>query len=145
MGMVGLEITSAPNCIAGHSKYGLEVLSGATARDCEQARAYAAASGIHVYTKNTVKSCMLYVEAHVYATGHEAVCVIEDAHTNITRVQLGTVLEKLGCTEELNLSALPHQDFRNIELLFEAFVEKKPVHGLSDGLPLFPTINICMI
>ncbi len=85
-GMVGLEIASALSCIAGHSKYGLEVLSGATARDCEQARAYAAAGGIHVYTKNTEKK--LYVEAHVHAAGHEAVCVIEDAHTNITRVQL---------------------------------------------------------
>lgn len=85
----------------------------------------------------------LYVEAHVYAAGHEAVCVIEDAHTNITRVQLGTVLEKLGCTEELNLSALPHQDFRNIERLFGAFIEKKPVHRLNDCLPLFATINIC--
>ena len=30
-GMVGLEIASALSCVAGHSAYGLEVLSGASA------------------------------------------------------------------------------------------------------------------
>ncbi|MGN1019609.1 MAG: hypothetical protein ACI4O7_04475 [Aristaeellaceae bacterium] len=38
-GMVGLEIASALGCVAGHSCCGLEVLSGATPEDCEQARA----------------------------------------------------------------------------------------------------------
>ena len=85
-GMVGLEIASALSCIAGRSAYGLEVLSAATPEDCEAARVYAATGCIHVHTKDTAKK--LYIEAHTYANGHEAVCVIEDAHTNITHVQL---------------------------------------------------------
>lgn len=85
-GMVGLEIASALSCIAGHSEYGLEVLSAATSEDCEQARKYASAGCIHVQTKDTAKK--LYIEAHVYANQHEAVCIIEDAHTNITCLKL---------------------------------------------------------
>ena len=37
-------------------------------------------------TKDTAKK--LYIEAHVYANQHEAVCIIEDAHTNITCLKL---------------------------------------------------------
>ncbi len=85
-GMVGLEIASALSCVAGHSKYGLEVLSGAGPEDYAQARAYAAAGHIRVQKKDTEKK--LYIEAHAYASGHEAVCVIEDAHTHIAHVQL---------------------------------------------------------
>lgn len=85
-GMVGLEIATALSCVAGHSEYGLEVLSGADPSDCEQARAYAAQGRIRVQKKETEKK--LYIEAHACAGGHEAVCVIEDAHTHITHVQL---------------------------------------------------------
>lgn len=85
-GMVGLEIASALSCIAGDSKYGLEVLSDASEQDCKLARSYASLGGIHINKKDTNKK--LYIEAHVYAAGHEAVCIIEDAHTNITHVQL---------------------------------------------------------
>ena len=56
--------------------------------------------------------------------------------------KLNKLLVQLGCTEDLDISSFTSQDFRNIERLFEAFIEKKPVHGLSDGLPLFATINI---
>lgn len=85
-GMVGLEIASALSCIAGRSEYGLEVLSGANAQDCVAARAYAAKGCIRVQTKDTEKK--LYIEAHVFSDNHEAVCIIEDAHTTITHVQL---------------------------------------------------------
>lgn len=85
-GMVGLEIALALSCVAGHSAYGLEVLSGASAKDYEAARQYAAAGCIHVHTKDTSKK--LYIEAHACGNGHEAVCIIEDAHTAITHVQL---------------------------------------------------------
>ncbi len=91
-GMVGLEIASALSCVAGHSAYGLEVLSGASAKDYEAARAYAATGCIHVHTNETDKK--LYIEAHAFGDGHEAVCIIEDAHTDITHVQLDdTVIE----------------------------------------------------
>ncbi len=85
-GMVGLEIAAALSCIAGRSDYGLEVFSGADADDYEQARQYAGKSCIRVKTKDTEKK--LYIEAHVYSDEHEAVCIIEDAHTAITHVQL---------------------------------------------------------
>lgn len=85
-GMVGLEIASALSCMAGQSKYGLEVLSAATPRDYELARAYVSRGCIRVQTKSTEKK--LYIEAHTFAGGHEAVCIIEDAHTSITHVQL---------------------------------------------------------
>ena len=85
-GMVGLEIASALSCVAGHSAYGLEVLSGAGAADYEAARAYAASGCIRVHTKDTDKK--LYIEAHACGNGHEAICIIEDAHTAITHVQL---------------------------------------------------------
>ena len=91
-GMVGLEIASALSCVAGHSAYGLEVLSGASAKDYEDAREYAATGCISVHTKDTIKK--LYIEAHAFGDGHEAVCIIEDAHTDITHVQLDdTVIE----------------------------------------------------
>ena len=91
-GMVGLEIASALSCVAGHSAYGLEVLSGASAKDYEDAREYAATGCISVHTKDTSKK--LYIEVHAFGDGHEAVCIIEDAHTDITHVQLDdTVIE----------------------------------------------------
>lgn len=91
-GMVGLEIATALSCIAGDSRFGLEVLSAATPQDCARASEYAATGCISIQTKATDKK--LYIEAHAYANGHEAVCIIEDAHTAITRVQLDdTVLE----------------------------------------------------
>ena len=92
-GMVGLEIASALSAVAGDSAYGLEVLSGAGVEDYEAAKAYAAKGVIDVATKDTEKK--LYIEARVFAKGEEALCVIEDAHTNITHVEKnGQVLER---------------------------------------------------
>lgn len=85
-GMVGLEIAAALSALAGHSAYGLEVLSGATPADCEAAKAYAARGIIHVAAEDTEKK--LYIRAQVYAGEHAATCIIEDAHTQITHVQL---------------------------------------------------------
>lgn len=86
VGMAGLEIASALSAVAGQSAYGLEVLSDAEEDDYASAREYAARGVITVATKDTDKK--LYIEAHTYAGGHKAVCVIEDAHTQITHVQL---------------------------------------------------------
>lgn len=85
-GMVGLEIASALSCIAGRSAYGLEVLSAAKEEDYAKARAYAQQGVIRVSTADTEKK--LYIEAHALAGKDEAVCIIEDAHTAITHVQL---------------------------------------------------------
>ena len=85
-GMIGLEIACALGCVAGHSERGLEVLSNATQHDYELAREYAADDHINVYTEDTDKK--LYIEAYARAQGHTAVCIIEDAHTHISHVQL---------------------------------------------------------
>ncbi|MGN0778100.1 MAG: serine dehydratase subunit alpha family protein [Aristaeellaceae bacterium] len=92
-GMVGLEIASALGCVAGHSCYGLEVLSGATPADCEQARQMVSEGRIHVQPKETDKK--LYIEAHVNQGAHEAVCIIEDTHTGVTYLACdGQVMEE---------------------------------------------------
>ena len=99
-GMVGLEVASALSCIAGRSSYGLEVLSAATQDDCESAAVLAKADIIRVETKDTEKK--LYIEAELSAAGHTALCIIEDAHTQITHVQLDDQI-----IESMNVEACP--------------------------------------
>lgn len=138
-GMVGLEIASALSCIAGKSQYGLEVLSGATAQDCEKARAYAASGCIHVATKDTDKK--LYIEAHAYGAGHEAICIIEDAHTAITHVQLDDqVLERResqsqhpGASSEYEMDVAGIYDFIT-------HVDVNALAFLKEGLAMNDTI-----
>lgn len=134
-GMVGLEIASALSCIAGHSEYGLEVLSGATKQDCENARQFAAKGNITVQTKDTEKK--LYIEAHVFANGHEAICIIEDAHTDITHVQLDqTVLEHTEQQVHHPGAATEHDlDLAGI-YYFVCFVEIEKLHFLKDAIAL---------
>lgn len=92
-GMVGLEIASALSCVAGHSSYGLEVLSGATAEDCAHAKALVHQGLVRVSPMETDKK--LYIKAELTRDGHTALCVIEDTHTQITLVSLdGQVLQK---------------------------------------------------
>lgn len=81
-GMVGLEIASALGCVAGHSCYGLEVLSDATPEACAQAREMVDQGCIHVMAKETEQK--LYIEACVSSSGHEAICVIEGTHTHVS-------------------------------------------------------------
>ncbi len=88
-GMVGLEIAAALSCVAGHSVYGLEVLSGATPADYAHARALVTQGLVQVSTKATDKK--LYIEAELINGDHHALCVIEDVHTNITKVVLDGV------------------------------------------------------
>ena len=99
-GMVGLEVATALSCIAGRSTYGLEVLSAATQDDCQNAAALAKAGIIKVETKDTPKK--LYIEAELSAAGHTAMCIIEDAHTQITHVQLDDKI-----IESMNVEACP--------------------------------------
>ena len=90
-GMVGLEIAAALSCVAGQSSYGLEVLSAATPEDCVRAKALTEAGLVKVSLKDTDKK--LYIEAELTAGDHTAVCVIEDAHTNIALVTLDGVVQ----------------------------------------------------
>ncbi len=138
-GMVGLEIASALSCIAGHSEYGLEVLSAATPEDCAQARAFAATGCIHVQTKNTDKK--LYIEAHVYANGHEAVCVIEDAHTNITRVLLDNQVLEHQDTQTIHPNAAASEELDVVGIYeFATTVDLNQIRFLNDAIAMNDTI-----
>lgn len=59
-GMVGLEIASALSAFAGHSAYGLEVLSDAGAEDYQAAKDYASRGVISVFTKDTDKKLYIW-------------------------------------------------------------------------------------
>ena len=138
-GMVGLEIASALSCIAGRSAYGLEVLSAATPEDCEAARAYAATGCIQVHTKDTEKK--LYIEAHTYANGHEAVCVIEDAHTNVTHVQLDDQVLEHQETQTLHPGASMGDDLDVVGIYgFATTVDLNCVRFLNDAIAMNDTI-----
>ncbi|MBQ8654709.1 MAG: serine dehydratase subunit alpha family protein [Clostridia bacterium] len=126
-GMVGLEIASALSCVAGHSGYGLEVLSGAGPADYQKAREYAAQGVISVGTKDTEKK--LYIEAHVFAQGHEAVCIIEDAHTSITHVQLDDQVLEHHTSQTLHPGASAAHDL-NVEGIY-GFVTTVPAQELE--------------
>ena len=138
-GMVGLEIASALSCIAGRSAYGLEVLSAATPEDCEAARVYAATGCIQVHTKDTEKK--LYIEAHTYANGHEAVCVIEDAHTNVTHVQLDDQVLEHQETQTLHPGASMGDDLDVVGIYaFATTVDLNCVRFLNDAIAMNDTI-----
>lgn len=138
-GMVGVEIASALSCIAGHSSYGLEVLSGATPRDYEHARAYVSLGGITVKTKDTPKK--LYIEARVSAAGHEAVCIIEDAHTNITHVQLDDKVLEHRDSQTLHPGAsnVYQLDVNGIHA-FATTVDVEEIRFLNDAIHMNDTI-----
>ena len=138
-GMVGLEIASALSCIAGQSKYGLEVLSAATPRDCELARTYASVGCIRVQTKSTDKK--LYIEAHACAGGHEAICIIEDAHTSITHVQLDDHVIEHHASQTLHPGASSvHQ--LDVEGIYEfvTAVDVEQIRFLNDAIDMNDTI-----
>lgn len=44
------------------------------------------------------------------------------------------VLDCLGCRKDINLKKLTQQDWKNIDYLIQAFVEKEPVKGLKEDL-----------
>ncbi len=138
-GMVGLEIATALSCIAGQSQYGLEVLSGATAQDCEQARQMARKSCIHVHTKDTDEK--LYIEVHASAGEHTAICIIQGTHTAITHVQLDDqVIEHCSAvSQHPGASSVYNMDVQGI-YHFITTVELDKLSFLKDGLALNDTI-----
>ncbi len=138
-GMVGLEIATALSCVAGHSEYGLEVLSGAGPRDYGLARDYAAAGTIRVQKKDTEKK--LYIEVHAFAGGHEAVCIIEDAHTHIAHVQLDEHVLEHDASQTLHpgSSAIHQLDVAGI-YAFATGVEVEELRFLNDVIAMNDTI-----
>lgn len=65
-----------------------------------------------------------------------------DAHKEKLEFAQRTVkaLDLLNYQGDLNISALSPEDFRNIERLITAFVDKQPVSGLREGIP--PVANV---
>lgn len=49
--------------------------------------------------------------------------------------QIVEVFELLRCNDELIISKLCNEDWRNLNRLIEAFIKKKPVHGLKRDIP----------
>lgn len=96
--MVGLEMAAALGIIGGDSDAILEVLSSVTKEHIRQAREYAGKC-VQVALKNTSKK--LYIEVILETEDDLASVVIEDSHTNITRIVHGNtvVYEQGGCED----------------------------------------------
>lgn len=45
------------------------------------------------------------------------------------------VLNMLGCTDDIDINDMSDEDWRNLNRLITAFLEKKPVKGLKEDLP----------
>ena len=45
------------------------------------------------------------------------------------------VLDLLGCTDDININDMQPEDWRNLNRLIVAFIDKKPVSGLKHDLP----------
>lgn len=96
--MVGLEMAAALGIVGGDSDKILEVLSSVTQEHICQAKEYAGAC-VKVSLKDTSKK--LYIEV-ILETGDDfSAVVIEDSHTNITRIVHGNtvVYEQSSCED----------------------------------------------
>lgn len=59
--------------------------------------------------------------------------------------QIIEVLDLLRCTDDLIISTLSNEDWRNLNRLIEAFIEKKPVRGLNHNIPAVCCMNIASL
>ncbi len=97
--MVGLEMAAALGIIGGDSDAILEVLASVTKEHICQAKEYAREC-VQVSLKDTPRK--LYIEVILEAEEDHAIVVIEDSHTNITRIVHGnTVIYEQSSCEDL--------------------------------------------
>ena len=96
--MVGLEMAAALGIIGGNSDAILEVLDGVTPEQIRQAEEFAKA-GVEVIQKDTLKK--LYIEVLLSTADDHASVIIEDSHTNITRITHGEqdIYDRSSCGE----------------------------------------------
>lgn len=96
--MVGLEMAAALGIIGGNSDAILEVLNGVTPEQISEAERFAK-TGVEVEQKQTPKK--LYIEVILSGNGDEACVVIEDSHTNITKITHGkvSIYDRSSCGE----------------------------------------------
>ncbi len=52
------------------------------------------------------------------------------------------VLDMLGCNDDIDINDMKKEDWRNLDRLRSALLEKKPVSGLKDDLPPVMTIRV---
>lgn len=52
------------------------------------------------------------------------------------------VLDMLNCSEDINIKDLAAEDWRNLNRLITAFIEKKPVSGLKDDLQSIALLSV---
>lgn len=98
--LVGLEMAAALGIIGGNSEAILEVLKDVSEEDIREAEIFAQ-NGIAVALKDTPKK--LYIEVILETEEDSAAVVIEDSHTNITRIIHGPVIVyEQGSCEELS-------------------------------------------
>lgn len=120
--MVGLEMAAALGMIGGNSDAILEVLSGVTREDIRQAKEYAA-SRVQVALKDTDKK--LYIEVILETEEDSSLVVIEDSHTNITKIAHGrTILYEQGNCEELADRGLDQEDL-DVEQIYRCITSAK--------------------
>lgn len=143
---VGLEMAAAMGVIGGKSEKVLEVLTGITKDEIEEAKEYAKSS-VAVSLKNTPQK--LYIEVVLETKDDMATVIIEGSHTNIVRIQHGedVLLDQHGCMdmqqEELDKSGLSiegiydfihHVDARKLGFLEECVrmnwsIAQEGLHG----------------
>lgn len=124
--MVGLEMAAALGVIGGDSEAILEVLASVTKEHICQAREYAE-ERVEVSLENTPKK--LYIKALLETEDDFSEVVIEDSHTNITRIVHGStiVYEQSTCKDlakkEVDKSGL------NVERIY-AFINSVNIEEL---------------
>ena len=97
--MAGLEMAAALGIIGGDSEAILEVLHSITPEQVEEARLFAGTQ-VRVERKDTPKK--LYIEVILETEEDMSAVIIEDSHTNITRIIHGlTCIYEKGSCEEL--------------------------------------------
>ena len=96
--VVGLEMAAALGIIGGNSDAILEVLDGVTPDQIQMAEQFAK-TGVEVEQKVTSKK--LYIEVILKTEEDNASVVIEDSHTNITKITHGAVsiYDRSSCGE----------------------------------------------
>lgn len=122
----GLKMAAALAAVAGRSELGLQVLREAKEADIQQA--YDLQKSVHLSVSGPEKA--LYIQARVSGGAGGAECIIEDAHTRITRVSRnGHILFQLQ-NESDSSGTEPGKYGLTVEGIY-AFAESVPLADLE--------------
>jgi L-cysteine desulfidase len=105
-GLKGNDIAAAMACLCGKSEYGLEVLKDCDAETVKKSQAMVKEGKVAIIPD--LDRHGVYVESKVSTENETAVTVIEDTHTNITKVTLnGDVILETARAAETNGGTKP--------------------------------------